>query len=106
MHSAGKASTLPWGMQVTPSLPLEVIHDLMRLAVAGQTHVLLGGKTSNMVYVTKAFFQGNPFGIKEADVKKDVLGLFSLVLNHAKAAEQLDQVKIVKYLSSISISAR
>ncbi|KAF3759970.1 hypothetical protein M406DRAFT_75343 [Cryphonectria parasitica EP155] len=87
----GKASNLAWAKQATGPMPLEAIHYLINLAVTKQRNVLIGTKASNLVYVTKEFFQESPLGIEEATVKDDVLGFFSLVLTYAKAAGQLKQ---------------
>ncbi|ROW16232.1 hypothetical protein VPNG_01972 [Cytospora leucostoma] len=96
-----KASIMAWGKQATGPMPLEAIHYLINLAVTKQKNILIGAKTSNFVYVTKEFFQANPLGIKEADVKDDVLGFFSLILTYAKSAPKLEQAGALKALSSI-----
>lgn len=86
----GAAGEREWALQVTAPLPLEAIHDLFRIAVAGGSSPLLpqsdAQRGMGMVYVTKDFFQANPNGISSDSVTDDLLGFLSLVISYAKGA--------------------
>ncbi len=87
----GASTRLVWLMQVTAPLPLEAIYNLFRKAIADEASPLLPefSPASNVVLVTKDFFQANPNGISPDSVGDDVLGFFSLLISYAKRASRV-----------------
>jgi hypothetical protein len=87
---SGQIPNLFWSPQITVPMPLEAISDLFERAVENMAvgSQLLRTITpgSNMVYVTSDFFQASPGGISADNVRKDVLGFFSLILSYTKLA--------------------
>ncbi|KAL8875309.1 MAG: hypothetical protein Q9192_009069 [Flavoplaca navasiana] len=94
---------LEWAMQVTAPLPLEAIHDLFRKAIANEASPLLPmfSPATNMILVTKDFFQSNPNGVSRDSVGDDVLGFFSLVISYAKRASRVTRDNSPKTIISI-----
>ena len=86
--------SITWSMQVTAPLPFEAINDLFASAISNPTSPLLPAlkrqASSNVVSVTKEFFQSKPNGISQDDVKADVLGFLSLVISYIKFAKPTD----------------
>lgn len=85
--------------QVTAPMPLEGLYSLMLeqakdLDVA-KRNILDGAETkrtgnvgnTNLVLVTKTYFQSKPQGIDQTKVTNDMLGFASLVLSYAKGAQ-------------------
>lgn len=85
--------------QVTAPMPLEGLYSLMLeqaqdLDIA-KRNILDGEETkrtghvgsTNLVLVTKSYFQSKPQGIAQTKVTDDMLGFASLVLSYAKGAQ-------------------
>jgi hypothetical protein len=80
-EKGGGAADIRWAPQVTAPLPLEAISDLFSYIVTKSSSndraaILLPSQnpSSQMVYVTKDFFQSKPNGISSDSVKAGVLG--------------------------------